>query len=140
MDRPATQRVARRGERAAQGLSFSGRHLGDEPGQHGQRAEQLHVVRPLAECAPRGLPPARADLRVVTTRTPRRGRQLRIGQRAQTLLARLDPRQQPHEGRQIDRSRLLQQAPHPVDDACRQHMRTTSRPGTRVPVPGETAP
>ncbi len=98
--RPAALGVPGGGERAAQRLALAGPHLGDQPGKHRERAEHLHVVRPLAECAPRRLAPARADLRVVARRSRRR-RQLIVGQPAQPLLMPADLGQQLRQRRQF---------------------------------------
>ena len=54
MHRPARPRPDRCRQRRGQRLTFTGRHFGDVPLNHGQRAHELHGERPLADRAPCG--------------------------------------------------------------------------------------
>ncbi len=93
MHRPASPRVSGCRECAGQCLPLAGGHLGDVPGQHDERAEQLYVVRTLTERPVGSLPPDGAERGVVRSVTGQAG-QFIVGDIAQRVLTGGDRREQ----------------------------------------------
>ena len=110
--RPAARRVGGGRQRAGQGLALAGGHLGDLPGQHDERAEQLRVVGTLTQRPAGGLPPHGAEPGPVLHAGGQAG-QRRVRQVAQRVLTRGDLRKEALVRGQIGRPRLLQEPPHP---------------------------